>query len=335
MGTSEQVSGPPILRLGHVFAFTGYLQRLGAPVERRLRRHGLPLYSNDPDAFVPVSQAWSFFHASAHSEDPMLGWHVGRFVGDHNLNHHLLRKLETAPTMYLALKWLIDFASSEASHVHLGLIERRSDVLFFTQYPAMKGRPGYTASQTYQLGLIIGLIRHFLGPDWVPREIGIEHPEVPRVVEELYPGARVSPRRSFGYLAVPRSKLHLAARGAQPMEHDGFSPVLMENLDFAETLATVLRAYLPSGYPTARMAASLMDTSVTTLARRLADCGTSYRSLIDRVRFVEAKELLRDTDLRVTDISLAVGFEDCSNFARMFRRISGLGPRQFRSAVRR
>ena len=334
MSTSGQITGPPILRLGHVFAFSGFLQNLGAPVERHLRRQGIPLYSNDPDEFVTVSQAWSFFHDAAHSEDPMLGWQVGRFVGDHNLNRHLLEKLEAAPTLYLALKWLIDLASSEASHVHLGLIERRSDVLFFTQYPVMKGCPGYTASQTYQLGLIIDLIRHFLGPNWVPKEIGIEYLESPRVVEELYPGARVSPRQRFGFLAVPRSELHKAARGAHSEEHGEFSRALMKNLDFAETLSTVVHPHLSNGYPTARLAAALMDTSATTLARRLAECGTSYRSLIDRVRFEKAKDLLRDTDLRITDISLAVGFEDCSNFARMFRRIGGLGPRQYRGANR-
>ena len=334
MSTSGQISGPPILRLGHVFAFSSYLQRLGAPAERYLRRQGIPLYSNDPDEFVTVSQAWSFFRDAAHSEDPMLGWHVGRFVGDHNLNRHLLQKLETAPTLYLALKWLIELASSEASHVHLGLIERHGDVLFFTQYPVMRERPGYTASQTYQLGLIIGLIRHFLGPDWVPREIGIEYAEAPKVVEDLFPGARVWARQSFGYLAVPRSDLHKAARGAHSEEHGEFSRALMKNLTYAETLATVLHPHLSNGYPTARLAASLMDTSATTLARRLTECGTSYRSLIDRVRFKKAKELLHGTDLRITDISLAVGFEDCSNFARMFRRIGGLGPRQFRAATR-
>jgi len=335
MSVSGQMAGPPILRLGHVFAFTGYLQRLGVPVERHLRRQGIPLYSNDPDAFVPLGKAWSFFHDAAHSEDPMLGWHVGRFVGDHNLNRHLLEKLETAPTLYLALKWLIDLVSSEASHVHLGLIERRRDVLFFTQYPVMKGCSGYTASQTYQLGLIIGLIRHFLGPDWVPKEIGIEYPEAPKVVEELYPGARVSPRQRFGYLAVPRSSLHVAAPGARPEQRVEYSPALMKSIDYVETLATLLHTYLPGGYPSARLAASLMETSVTTLSRRLSECGTSYRSLVDGVRFKQAKELLQGTELRIIDVSLAVGFDDSSNFARMFRRMGGLSPQQFRAAARR
>jgi len=326
------MAGPPILRLGHVFAFAAFLQHLGAPAERYLRRQGIPLYSNDPDEFVLVSQAWSFFHASSHSEDPMLGWHVGRYVGDHNLNRRLLDRLETAPTLYQALKWLINFASSEASHVHLGMIERSRDILFFTQYPAMKGRPGYTASQTYQIGLIIDLIRHFLGPNWAPKEIGIEYPEVPKVVEEFYPGAHVMPQQRFGYVAVPRSSLHVAASGAHPEKSAKYVPVLTMDFGYAETLATLLHAYLPGGYPPAGLAASLLETSVTTLARRLSDCGTSYRSVVDRVRFKEAKELLQGTDMRITDVSLAVGFDDPSNFARMFRRIGGLSPRQFRRA---
>ena len=73
-----------------------------------------------------------------------------------------------------------------------------------------------------------------------------------------------------------------------------------------------------------------MDTSVRTLARRLRDCGVTYGALIDQVRFNEARELLQDTDLRITDVGIAVGFDDSTNFARMFRRIGGLSPLQFR-----
>ena len=77
-----------------------------------------------------------------------------------------------------------------------------------------------------------------------------------------------------------------------------------------------------------------MDTSVRTLARGLRDCGVTYRAVVDRVRFDKAKELLRDTDLRITDVAIAVGFDDSTNFARMFRRIGGLSPLQFRRAAR-
>ena len=333
MDTSTRQSGPPILRMGHPLAFAAFLEHAGAPADRLLRRRGLAVYCDDPDDFVPVRQAWSFFDDVARSEDPMVGWHVGRFVGDHGLSRRFLRKLENAPTLYAALKRFVRLSSSEASHVHLGIVERKHDILFFTHYPSMKGVPGYELSQSYQLGIILDLLRHFLGRSWVPKEIGIEHQSVPRVAEEHFPGSRLLAQQRFGYMTVPRSCLYVPARCGDPMAGGRDSLVLTSEFDYAETLSTLLHAHLPGGYPSARLAASLMDTSVRTLARRLADCGSTYRSVVGRVRFKAARQLLRDTDLRITDVGMAVGFDDSANFARMFRRISGLSPRQFRRAT--
>jgi AraC-like DNA-binding protein len=319
--------------MGHPLAFAAFLEHVGAPADRLLRRRGLAVYCDDPDDFVPVRQAWSFFDDVARSEDPTVGWHVGRFVGDHGLSRRFLRKLEGAPTLYAALKRFARLSSSEASHVHLGIVERKHDILFFTHYPSMKGVPGYELSQSYQLGIILDLLRHFLGRSWVPKEIGIEYPSVPRVAEEHFPGSRILAQQRIGYVTVPRSCLYVPARCGDPVADGGDSLVLTEKFDYAQTLGTLLHAYLPGGYPSARLAASLVDTSVRTLARRLADSGTTYRSVVDRVRFKAARELLQNTDLRVTDVAMAVGFDDSANFARMFRRIGGLSPRQFRRAI--
>ena len=332
MAAINRPSGPPILRQSHLLAFVGFLEQIGAPSERLLRQQSLAVYSDDPNDFVPLQRAWRFFDAAGRTVDPMLGWHVGRYVGDHNLSIGLRRKLEGAPTLYEALKALARLASSDASHVDLGIVERGHDILMRTRYPLMKGVPGYEISQAYQLGIFIDLIRHFAGRSWIPEEIGIEYAEVPKVAEEMFPGSRILVRQRFGYVAVPRSLLHLAASGLRPESGDSGSLVLTRQFDFAETLGTLLHAYLPGGYPPARFAASLMDTSVTTLARRLSDCGTTYRSVVDRARFKAAKDLLEQTDLRITDVGMAVGFDDSSNFARMFRRIGGLSPGRFRGA---
>ena len=142
-----KASTPPLIRLAHPLAFAAFLDHIGAPSQRHFRRQGLPVYCKSPNAFVPLQRAWSFFHAAAKSEDPMLGWYVGRFVGDHNLNAALLGKLENAPTLYQALKRLIEMVSAEASHVRLGILERRDDALFYTHYPDRKAELGYAVSQ--------------------------------------------------------------------------------------------------------------------------------------------------------------------------------------------
>jgi len=332
MDSSPRRSAPPIIRLAHPLAFAAFLRHIGAPVDRHLERQGLPVFCDNPDEFVPLRKAWAFFDSTAQSEDPMLGWHVGRFIGDHNLNRDFLRKLESAPTLYQALKRLVRMISAEASHLQLGIHERRRDVLLYTHYSAVKDLPGYASSQAYQLEVYLDLIRHFVGRDWVPNEVGIEYPVVPRVAEQHFGGCRFLTHQRVGYLAVPRSCLPMAARSPH-QEDQGEEPlILAKDFDYVDILKALLRAYLAEGYPSARQVASLMDTSERTLARRLSARGLSYRVVVDAVRFDAAKELLLNTDARISDVSRAVGFDDPAHFSRMFRRIGGLSPRQFRTA---
>ena len=334
MDNSPQKSGPPLLRLGHAMAFIALLRHIGAPADRYLRRQKLPVLCDDPDMFVPLARAWSFFATAARHEDPMLGWLVGAHVGDHAINAGLLRKLETAPTLFQALQRLVQLASAEASHIQLGIHERRTEVLFYTRYAGMREVPGYASSQAYQIGVILDLIRHFLGRHWVPEEIGVEHAIAPAIVQERFPGSRILTQQPMGYIAVPRASLHRGARRTAPKSGVAEDPRLAENFDYLDTLRAVLKAYLPDGYPSARFAAAVMDVSERTLARRLSARGLTYGTLIDEVRFAEAKRLLQEPGVRIEDVSISVGFDDQSNFTRMFRRVSGLSPKEFRKAAR-
>jgi len=89
---------------------------------------------------------------------------------------------------------------------------------------------------------------------------------------------------------------------------------------------------MADGYLSERFAASLMDTSVRTLTRRLSEHSLNYHSLINEVRFNTAKELLQTPGMKIVDVARSVGFEDHSHFTRRFRRIGGLTPRKFRQA---
>ena len=334
MATSLNKPPLPVLRSGHLMAFMAFLRQTGAPVDRLLSREGLPVLCEDPDVFVPLRQAWSFFATAARREDPALGWRTGEYVGDHNLNARLLRKLESAPTLLQALHELQRLSSAEASDVRIGIYERRNDVLFSTSYPGMREVPGYEASQAYQLGMFVDLIRHFLGRHWIPSEIGIEHPDVPAVAEEQFPVSRIMTRSPVGYIAVPRNCLHQAARCTNPQPGVVEDPALTKNWDDVDRLREVLKSYLSDGYPTARLAAKVMDVSERTLARRLSARGLTYGELVDQVRFEVAKKLLQNPDIPIRGVARSVGFESQGNFTRLFRRVGGLSPSEFRRAVR-
>jgi AraC-like DNA-binding protein len=224
--------------------------------------------------------------------------------------------------------------SAEASHLQLGIRERQGDVLFYTHYSTMKDMPGYTNSQGYQLPVYVDVVRHYLGQDWVPHEIGVELTTVPRAVEELFPNCRIQTNQPVGYIAVPRSRLHVAASSPDRGDGDHAPLVLASRFDYVDTLEALLRTYMEGGYPSAKKAAQLMDTSERTLARRLSERGLTYQEVVDHVRFEKARVLLRGSDARIGDIARAVGFKDPTHFARMFRRIGGLSPGQFRRSLR-
>jgi len=333
MASSAKKSTPPLLRLAHPMAFSAFLSQMGAPVERYMRGAGLPVLCDDPDAFVPLAKVWSFFDTAARHEDTMLGWLVGAHVGDHKLNAGLLRKLETAPTLLQALLGLARMVSAEATDIDLGIHERRDDVLFYMRYPGMREAPGYMISQAYQIELILDLIRHFLGRHWIPREIGIESPSVPPAAKAHFPGTQFLTRQRSGFIAVPRSCLHRTALLGGVNVGGAVGLVPAEKFDYLATLRAVLKAYLHEGYPSARFAAELMNTSMRTLARTLSTYGLTYGALIDATRFEAAKEQLQNPDMRIGDVAHSVGFDDQGDFTRMFRRIGGLSPREFRNSV--
>jgi len=62
--------------------------------------------------------------------------------------------------------------------------------------------------------------------------------------------------------------------------------------------------------------------------------GMKFVEYIARTRFEAACRLLHDGDLRISDIAFAAGFQSLSQFNRVFKRLSGKSPTQFRAAKR-
>ena len=58
--------------------------------------------------------------------------------------------------------------------------------------------------------------------------------------------------------------------------------------------------------------------------------GSSFKEYLNMVRIEESKRLLSNTDYSIIDISLATGFEDQSCFSKVFKKYTGLTPKQYR-----
>lgn len=58
--------------------------------------------------------------------------------------------------------------------------------------------------------------------------------------------------------------------------------------------------------------------------------GVSYKKYLTELRIEEAKRLLRETDMRIIDVSDQTGYNDVSYFIKVFQRYTGMTPAKFR-----
>ncbi len=60
--------------------------------------------------------------------------------------------------------------------------------------------------------------------------------------------------------------------------------------------------------------------------------GINFVDYISRVRVGKARDLLQNSDLRISEIAFAVGFQSLSQFNRVFKKLTRKSPTQFRAA---
>lgn len=58
--------------------------------------------------------------------------------------------------------------------------------------------------------------------------------------------------------------------------------------------------------------------------------GSSFREFLNQVRVEESKRLLTGTDFALVDIAIAMGFSDQSYYSKVFKKYTGLTPKQYR-----
>jgi len=61
--------------------------------------------------------------------------------------------------------------------------------------------------------------------------------------------------------------------------------------------------------------------------------GFNFVDYVARTRFEKALGLLQDPSFRVSEIAFAVGFQSLSQFNRVFKRLAGTSPTEYRAAT--
>ena len=329
----------PVIRAVYLNRVLEVINKVAVDYEKSLQRCRLPTSTAEhPDAYIPVSSLLSFMHGVSYSSGvEELGLRAASRLTLDDLNHELQRAVLHCPELETALWAFCTLAEHEQSTMRYRMIRMADSdkVRICCSSDILRPASIDHDLEWFSIMSIVTVIRHFEGNAWMPAAIALQsHDPAGQYARSLFPDTLFYSGEKETGIEFPASLLLDSTEdrrrhaGLQPAPAGGYNPV---NWDFPTSLHKLLRAYIDDGYPDISFAAKIAGSSVRTLQRRLSQYGLSYSELIHQVQIEYAKELLADNDLRTLDVAYAVGYQDSSNFARAFRRIAGLSPKQYRS----
>ena len=109
--------------------------------------------------------------------------------------------------------------------------------------------------------------------------------------------------------------------------------VEIEKGDIVQQVKSIILENLPDGSVTDRLVASELNLSERSMQRRLKEHKTTFRSLLDGVREMVAKQYIENPRNRMSDIAFLIGFSEQSAFSRAFKKWTGKSPVEYRKLL--
>ena len=318
---------------------TAFLGRVGAPVESLLASAGLPAWVlGDPEGLIPTSSAVRLLNLAARTEGiENFGLQVGERAEIEALGVFGRLICGTA-TLGQALEVAVHNCPTFTSDGRMWLAMHEDDVELCQAF----GKPfdGWQQASHYALMLMLAMIRLGAGPTWRPAEVRLQSDESVALRDaEFLSAARLAFGQPATSIKIPRGLLDrpLERRGHGLRNADDDIDAWKASApagDFVASITQLIETLSREGYPAIHVTARILGTSVRSLQRRLATVGLTHESLVGHVRFTTAAVLLGETQSKVLDIALDLGYSDHAHFTRAFRRWAGCSPQEFRNNLR-
>lgn len=223
------------------------------------------------------------------------------------------------------------------SHGGVVYLQEREAMAEYGYAVYVRGIQGVSQICDAALAAITNYMRELCGASWVPAEVLVAHapPADPNPYRRLFR----CPVRFNSEVNALRFAAHWLARpvaGADPRTLRSLEKQASQlpQPDLIETIHRSLRVLLLSGVASGDAVAELLAMHHRTLNRRLKEQGTTFRDVLEDVRFEAACQLLEATQLPLDDVAAALGYSGVSSFTRAFRRRSKTAPGHWRQTVR-
>lgn len=143
-------------------------------------------------------------------------------------------------------------------------------------------------------------------------------------------------------LVIDAADLNLKIRLANPAlyemlekQADRIADSLKRNQTWPDKVVPILSNWILAGKnPNISTVAAELAVSVRTLQDRLKSEKTNFRSLLQTVRKQIAMNQLATTDMSICDVAFLLSYSEQSAFNRIFKRWTGLTPKNYRQKIR-
>jgi AraC-like DNA-binding protein len=338
----SRAAGGPIrfVRANALIPFVGFIESVGARVDGLLDQARVPgALLGDPESLVPLFSAYRFVEAAARREKiEDLGIVVAQRACAFDLGAYG-SALQEASTVYEYIRTGVQLIGGHSSGTRLWLSEE-GDALRIHQHltgPACLGR---CIGDLFTLVITMTTLRRIVGSHWHPAEVRLMAGDEKLLGDSRILGDAVlvtgQPHTSF---TISRDLMRLPLPDWRPRSQLDSDAQPSSNraipTDFRVSAEQLIETLLVDGYPDIQTAAEAAGMRPRTLQRRLADSGVSYSELVAGCRLRLAKAWLVASDMPVAEIAATLGYSEASNFARAFRRQTGLSPAAFRRGAKR
>lgn len=250
--------------------------------------------------------------------------------------------LSDCKTFAEVLEQIINYISLIASGIEAKLVigNNTAEIHYHVSLPNLYHRPQF---QNYLLASTALLMHELMGKKSALRGCFFTRFENDKTLQRqfsLFFGCPVVFAADQLKLTVDKTVLDYPADSVDQVLIRRMNALLHSPIGVVRHLEKVLTLMLASGNININTVAKSMGYSGRTLHRRLAEENTSFRSILDGVRFTQANQYLRNSHYSLHDIALLLGYKNQSAFSRSYMRWSGVKPKTVRdqlntSAVKR
>jgi AraC-like DNA-binding protein len=328
-----------LTRAGIISPIVAVLDRVGAPVEKLLKRANIPEWARtQAEMLIPTFNAVRLLAEGARTQGiENLGLLAGREARIESLGvfGRLIRRSQTVGE---ALRVVVRDHPMFSSSGRVWLRSRGEQVEFcqaFTNH-FDKFDESWQQVNHYGLMLMLGIVRLGGGPTWSPPQVDVQTGESAafRDADPLV-GARLAFGQPATAITLPATLLRqrLPPPSADlpiPGDRDDTWTASAPARDFITSVVQAIEMLSWEGYPNIHLTADFLGMSVRTLQRHLAAAGVTHEMLVGKSRFATAAALLEETDTKILDIALDLGYSDHAHFTRAFRQWAGRSPQEYR-----